>query len=95
MSAFLQDLAPLAWQQVWQVTLVAGVALLASRLFCRRRPHLAYVLLLLVIIKSLVPPLWGSPLGLFSRLPISQFRTAGRFTTSATRSGRHPNRHLR
>lgn len=54
-----------AARHMWQVTLVIlGVAVIV-RLFCRQRPHLAYLLWMLVPIKCLVPPLIGSSVGLF------------------------------
>ena len=39
---------------------------MATRLACRHRPHLAYLLWMLVIIKAITPPLVASPTGLFS-----------------------------
>lgn len=66
MTAFLDRLAPLAWTQIWQVTLVAAAVAVFTRVFCRTRPHLAYVLWLVVLIKCLTPPFWSSPTGLFS-----------------------------
>jgi beta-lactamase regulating signal transducer with metallopeptidase domain/tetratricopeptide (TPR) repeat protein len=60
------DLAGLVWSQIWQVTALATIVGLATRLLCRRRPHLAYVLWMLVVLKCLTPPLWSSPTGLFS-----------------------------
>src|SRR5258708_3998271 len=66
MTPFETGIGHPAWVQLWQV---AGLALgvgLASRLFCRRRPHLAYVLWMLVLLKSLTPPIWASPTGIFS-----------------------------
>jgi beta-lactamase regulating signal transducer with metallopeptidase domain len=60
------DLLGLAWAQFWQVTALIAAVGLAAHLFCRRKPHLAYVLWLLVIVKSLTPPLWSSPTGVFS-----------------------------
>jgi bla regulator protein BlaR1 len=55
-----------AWMQFWQVTaLIVAVGLLA-RICCRRRPHLAHLLWLLVILKCLTPPVWSSPTGIFS-----------------------------
>jgi beta-lactamase regulating signal transducer with metallopeptidase domain len=56
----------LAWAQLWQVTIVAVVALAIVRLLCRRRPHLAYAVLLVVLFKCLTPPLVSSRVGLFS-----------------------------
>jgi beta-lactamase regulating signal transducer with metallopeptidase domain len=58
--------AHLAWAQLWQVTLVITVAALVTRLAGRNRPHLAHLIWLVVLIKSLTPPLWSSPTGLFS-----------------------------
>ena len=58
--------ASLVWNQFWQVTLVVLVVAVVVRLFCRRRPHLAYLLWLLVIVKCLTPPIFASPTGLFS-----------------------------
>ncbi len=66
MSYQLSELAQLAWTQLWQVTTVAMISLLLVRVFCRHRPHLAYVLLLLVVVKCLTLPIWSSPVGVFS-----------------------------
>ncbi|HKD37402.1 MAG TPA: M56 family metallopeptidase, partial [Pirellulales bacterium] len=66
MTDFLDRLAPLAWTQIWQVTLVAAAIAVLTRLSCRNRPHLAYVLWLIVLIKCLTPPIWSSPTGVFS-----------------------------
>ncbi len=55
-----------AWSQLWQVSVMILAVALATRLFCRKRPHLAYVLWLLVIVKCLTPPVWSSPTGVFS-----------------------------
>ena len=52
--------------QFWQVsTLVAIVAVIAS-FVGNRRPHLAYLLWLLVAVKCVTPPLVGSPTSVFS-----------------------------
>ena len=59
-------LVELAWSQLWQVTAVAVVVAVLVHAFGRRRPHLAYLLWLLVIIKCVTPPLWSSPTGVFS-----------------------------
>jgi beta-lactamase regulating signal transducer with metallopeptidase domain len=56
---------PGLWQLAQLTVAIAGASLV-TRLFCRRRPHLAYVLWLLVLVKSLMPPIWSSHLGLFS-----------------------------
>lgn len=45
------ELPQLVWCQVWQVTLlIIGVAVAAA--LARRRPHLVYLLWMLVILKS-------------------------------------------
>ena len=66
MSMATNDLAALAWSQIWQVTMLAAFVGMTTRLCCRRRPHLAYMLWMLVLLKCLTPPLWSSPTGLFS-----------------------------
>lgn len=53
------------WCQTWQLTLLIIVVAAAAAL-ARRRPHLAYLLWMLVVVKALTPPLWSSPAGLFS-----------------------------
>jgi len=52
--------------QVWQIAALAVVVAFVVRRFCRRRPHLAYVLWMLVVVKCLTPPIWSSPFGIFS-----------------------------
>ncbi|MGC8639913.1 MAG: hypothetical protein ACP5XB_08575 [Isosphaeraceae bacterium] len=59
-------LAILAWNQLWQVTLVALLLGIAARLIGRSRPHLAHTLWMLVLVKALVPPIVSSPTGIFS-----------------------------
>lgn len=66
METPLDSLAGLAWTQLWQVTAVALVVGALAWLVGRHRPHLAYLLWLLVLVKCLTPPLWSSPLGVFS-----------------------------
>ena len=62
----LDAFAAAAWNQFWQVTALIVIVGALTSLFCRQRPHLAYVLWLLVFLKCLTPPLWSSPTGLFS-----------------------------
>ena len=69
MTADLSRYSELAWAQLWQVTVVALFALLIVRLGCRRRPHLAYAVLLVAIVKCLTPPVVSSPTGVFSWSP--------------------------
>lgn len=52
--------------QLWQITLLIPAVILLARLACRQRSHLAYGLLLVVLVKCLTPPIFFSPLGLFS-----------------------------
>ena len=66
MNLTVRDLAGLAWAQVWQVTALAMAVACLARLCAHWRPHLAYLLWLLVIVKCLVPPIWASPTGIFS-----------------------------
>ncbi|HEY4312916.1 MAG TPA: M56 family metallopeptidase [Pirellulales bacterium] len=61
-----ENFAHLAWAHLWQTTIVALVIGLIVRICCRSRPRLAYALWMLVIVKSLVPPVWSSPVGIFS-----------------------------
>jgi beta-lactamase regulating signal transducer with metallopeptidase domain len=62
----IDEWARLGWMQFWQVTLLAAAVYIVVKLFTRHRPHLAYVLWMLVIAKCLTPPIWGSPVGVFS-----------------------------
>lgn len=64
----ITDFAQLAWKQTWQVTLLAVVIAILVSLWGRNRPHLAHALWLAVLLKCVTPPLWSSPLGLFSQL---------------------------
>lgn len=66
MNPDVEGLARLAWGQLWQVTIVALVIGAVVRLCCRARPRVAYALWMLVVVKSIVPPVWSSPTGLFS-----------------------------
>jgi beta-lactamase regulating signal transducer with metallopeptidase domain len=66
MRSLSEIVGELALAQLWQVTLVIAVAGLVTRICCRRRPHLAYLIWLVVLLKCLTPPLWSSPTGIFS-----------------------------
>lgn len=50
----------------WQIAAIAVVAVVLSSTLFRRRPHLAAVLWLVVIAKSLTPPLWTNEHNLWS-----------------------------
>jgi beta-lactamase regulating signal transducer with metallopeptidase domain/predicted esterase len=62
----MTPLVDFAWTQFWQVTAVAAGVGLFIRLCCRQRPHLAYLLWLVVLVKCLTPPFWSSPTSAFS-----------------------------
>ena len=62
----MSTVAELAWTQFWQTSVVALAAGVIAWAFCRRKPHLAYLLWMVVIAKCLTPPCWSSPTGLFS-----------------------------
>lgn len=57
---------PLIVSWFWQVTVVAALAMLATTCFCKKRPRIAYVIWMLVVVKCLIPPLWSSKTGIFS-----------------------------
>ncbi len=68
MTALFDNLVPLVLAQLWQMTLLIPLAIWGVRAACRRRSHLAYGILLAVLLKCMVPPLWSSPAGVFSWL---------------------------
>jgi hypothetical protein len=90
MHTGLDDLARLAWAQLWQVTAVALVIGAVARSCCRDRPRLAYALWMLIIVKSIVPPVWSSPTGLFRRIQENNSSTlgGGMMTDHFSRPGR-------
>ncbi len=59
---------PLFFAQILQLTLVIVVVAVLTRTCSRQRPQLAATLWLLVLIKAVTPPLWSSPVSLFSRV---------------------------
>lgn len=59
---------PILWTQLWQVTLAVLIVGLISLRWGRRFPHLVYILWMLVIVKTVVPPVWSSPASMFSWL---------------------------
>lgn len=54
----------LFWTQFWQVTLLIPAAVLLIRYVIPKSPHLGYGILLLVLVKTLFPPVWDSPTGI-------------------------------
>ncbi|HEX7448401.1 MAG TPA: M56 family metallopeptidase [Pirellulales bacterium] len=77
-------LGQLAWSQLWQVTVLIGVAAVVTRLCCRSRPHLAHLLWLVVLVKCWIPPVWSSPTGVFSWAQSSR-SSGGELPTSPRR----------
>ncbi len=62
------QLLTLMCTQAWQIAVLAIVVAIVTRTVAKNRPHLAHAMWLLVLIKCVTPPIWGHPLGLFSRL---------------------------
>ncbi len=62
------DFAQLFYTQLWQLTLLILVVGAVGIWCCRKHPHLAYVLWLVVLAKALTPPLWASNLSLFGQV---------------------------
>jgi len=63
--AMESNLLALAWAQLWQVTLLVAAVAIFVRLVASNRPHLAYALWLVVLVKCVTPPVWSSPSGVF------------------------------
>lgn len=76
-------LISLFWRQFWQVTLLIPIAILFVRFGLRRTSHLAYFLLLLVLLKVITPPLWSSPTGIFCWISRTQPTSNANQTISA------------
>lgn len=66
MTMDMQAVMALGVRQVVQVTVVLVAAGLLERLLFRKRPRAAYMLWMVVLVKCLVPPVWSSPVGVFS-----------------------------
>lgn len=60
------SLFPVFWAQCWQVSLLIVIVGIVNRMWLRNSPRWAYSLWLIVVAKCLVPPIWSSPLGIFS-----------------------------
>lgn len=56
---------------VVQVTILVGMVWGVTKLVAKERPHLAHALWILVLLKCLAPPTWGSPTSIFSWLSTS------------------------
>lgn len=75
-ASMLTRFAELAVTQLWQVTLLAIAVGLVVRLAARRRPHLAYLLWMIVVVKCLTPPVVSSPTSLFSWAQFSRMQSS-------------------
>jgi beta-lactamase regulating signal transducer with metallopeptidase domain len=84
----------LAVRQLVQVSILIVAAGILTRVLCRRRPHLAYIFWILVLIKSLTPPLWSSPIGVFSWVGSHRETAATIGVTHATLPLSAPNLHI-
>ena len=62
----MHEIFPMFVTQIWQVALLAVVVWIVTKICCKRRPHLGHALWLLVLIKCIVPPIFGSPTGVYS-----------------------------
>ncbi len=62
------NLLQIVIQQSWQVAMLASLVWLVTRYVGRERAHLSHMLWALVLIKCITPPIWSSPIGLFSRI---------------------------
>jgi beta-lactamase regulating signal transducer with metallopeptidase domain len=54
--------------QTWQLAALAAAVAIGVRYTARNRPHLAHALWLVVLLKCVTPPVWHSPIGVFSWL---------------------------
>ncbi len=61
----MADWMPTLMAQTWQVTLLIVAVAAINRWVGKSRPHLAHALWLVVLVKSVTPPIWSSPSGLF------------------------------
>lgn len=77
----------MAWTQLWQVSVLALMVGVLVWLGCRRCPHLAHLLWMLVIVKSLTPPLLSSPTSVFgwAELQVAKPVWEGHYDEPATR----------
>ncbi len=66
MNPTSDQLLRIVWSQFWQVSLLIVLVGGIAHTVCRRRPHMAHLLWILVLVKCLTPPVWSSRLGVFS-----------------------------
>lgn len=68
MNMAANQLLELMVGQLWQVTILCVIAGWLSKTILRNQPVLAYQLWIIVMFKSVTPPLWASHCGVFSWL---------------------------
>lgn len=66
MTDLLGTVGEVLWLHSWQVSIVVAIVAVLCGTALRHRRHLGYALWMLVLLKCLTPPLWSSPVGLFS-----------------------------
>lgn len=66
----------LLWNQAWQITLLWLMVTFAFRRFAKSRPHLGHIFCILLLIKFLIPPIWSSPVSVFSWLASAARQTS-------------------
>jgi len=64
-------LAQLLVTQAWQIALLTVVVAITVKLLATKRPRLAHLLWLIVVVKCVTPPVWSHSCGLFSQLSSS------------------------
>jgi beta-lactamase regulating signal transducer with metallopeptidase domain len=62
------DVLQLLVTQTWQVTAIALAVWLVARIIAKNQPQMAHLLWAIVLLKVLAPPVWSSPVGVFSWL---------------------------
>lgn len=70
------DWLALAWAQTWQLTLLIVAVAILVRIAAANRPHLAFILWMIIFVKCLTPPLWSSPSGAFCWLQQTSSQTS-------------------
>ena len=66
----------MAIAQLWQVSLVIAAAMILVRMVGKNRPHLAYMIWFVVLLKCVTPPVFSSPSSVFSQFQTG-FRPGG------------------
>lgn len=82
----MDEITSLAIAQLWQVTAVILVLGPLAVVLARRRPHWAYAVWFVVLIKCLTPPLVTSPSGVFSWIEREVPQLSGQVDSTAVRT---------